>query len=208
MLKIAGAVLVLLVVVAFAAAYSLGFILDPSPSDPPKERSLYEFSMKNIDGQDVKLNAYKGKVVMIVNTASKCGLTPQYEGLQALYDKYKDKGFVVLGFPANNFMGQEPGTEKEIKEFCTLKYNVTFPMFSKISVKGADQHPFYTFLTNKQSNPGFDGDITWNFEKFVADKSGKIIARFSPKTKPDDAEIVKTIEAALVDAAAPTKAGS
>lgn len=197
MLKIFGAVVVLLVVAVLAAAYSLGFILNPSPADPPKEKSLYEFSMKNIDGQDVKLDAYKGKVVMIVNTASKCGLTPQYEGLQALYDKYKDRGFVVLGFPANNFMGQEPGTEKEIKDFCTLKYNVTFPMFSKISVKGTDQHPFYTFLTNKQSNPGFDGDITWNFEKFVADKNGKIIARFSPKTKPDDPAIAKTIEDAI-----------
>ena len=202
MLKLIGAFAVLLLVTAFAAAYSLGFICNPSPVDPPKERSIYEFSMKNIDGQDVKLDAYKGKVVMIVNTASKCGLTPQYEGLQALYDKYKDRGFVVLGFPANNFMGQEPGTEKEIKEFCTLKYNVTFPMFSKISVKGTDQHPFYTFLTNKQSNPGFDGDITWNFEKFVADKNGKIVARFSPKTKPDDAAIAKAIEDALGSAAA------
>jgi glutathione peroxidase len=158
---------------------------------------MYEFTMKNIDGSDVKLDAYKGKVAMIVNVASKCGLTPQYEGLEALYEKYKDKGFVILGFPANNFLGQEPGTEKEIKEFCTLKYNVTFPMFAKISVKGTDQHPFYTFLTNKQSNPGFDGDITWNFEKFLADKNGKIIARFSPKTVPDDPEIVRRIETEL-----------
>lgn len=200
MLKVTGVVLILLSVVAFAAAYSMGIIFDPSPVDPPKEKSMYEFSMKNIDGQDVKLNAYKGKVVMIVNTASRCGLTPQYEGLQALYDKYKDKGFVILGFPANNFMGQEPGTEKEIKEFCTLKYNVTFPMFSKISVKGADQHPLYSFLTHKESNPGFDGDITWNFEKFLADKHGKIIARFTPKTKPDDPAIVKAIEDALAAA--------
>ena len=166
-------------------------------SEPPKERSMYEFTMKDIDGKDVKLDAYKGKVAMIVNVASKCGLTPQYEGLEALYEKYKDKGFVILGFPANNFMGQEPGTEKEIKEFCSLKYNVTFPMFSKISVKGTDQHPFYTYLTNKQSNPGFDGDVTWNFEKFLADKNGKIIARFSPKTTPEDPEITKTIESAL-----------
>ena len=153
--------------------------------------------MKDIDGNDVKLDEYKGKVVMIVNTASKCGLTPQYEGLQALYDKYKDKDFVILGFPANNFMGQEPGTEKEIKEFCTLNYKVTFPMFAKISVKGTDQHPFYTFLTNKESNPGFEGDIGWNFEKFIADKDGKIIARFSPKTKPDDAKLVEAVENAL-----------
>jgi len=196
-LKIVGVVFVLGVAAFATAAYQLGFILNPSPSEPPKENHMYEFTMKNIDGQDVRLDAYKGKVTMIVNTASRCGLTPQYEGLEALYKKYKDKGFVVLGFPANNFMGQEPGTEKEIKEFCTLKYNVTFPMFSKISVKGTDQHPFYTFLTNKQSNPGFDGDITWNFEKFVADKNGKIIARFPPKTKPDDPKIVEVIESAL-----------
>ena len=197
-LKIVGVVFVLGVAALATAAYQLGFILNPSPSEPPKENHMYEFTMKNIDGQDVRLDAYKGKVAMIVNTASKCGLTPQYEGLEALYKKYKDQGFVVLGFPANNFMGQEPGTEKEIKEFCSIKYNVTFPMFAKISVKGTDQHPFYTFLTNKKSNPGFDGDITWNFEKFIADKNGKIIARFPPKTKPDDPKIVEVIESALV----------
>jgi glutathione peroxidase len=197
MLKIGLAVVLLLIIGAIGAAYSLGFIFNPSPSLPPPQKSMYEFTMKDIDGKDVKLDAYKGKVVMIVNTASKCGLTPQYEGLQTLYDKYKDKNFVVLGFPANNFMGQEPGTEKEIKEFCNLKYNVTFPMFSKISVKGADQHPFYTFLTNEKSNPGFEGDITWNFEKFLADKNGKIIARFSPKTTPDSPEVVTEIEKAL-----------
>ena len=197
MLKIIGVLAALVVIGGLVAAYAYGFILNPSPTDPPKEKSMYEFAMKDIDGKDVKLDAYKGKVVMIVNTASKCGLTPQYEGLQALYDKYKDKGFTILGFPANNFMGQEPGTEKEIKEFCTLKYKVTFPMFSKISVKGTDQHPFYTFLTNKESNPGMDGDITWNFEKFVADKNGKIIARFSPKTLPDDTKVTETIENAL-----------
>jgi glutathione peroxidase len=197
MLKIGLAVLVVLVVGIVAAAYKFGFIFNPSPASPPPEKSIYEFSMKDIDGKDVKLSDYKGKVLLIVNTASKCGYTPQYEGLQALYDKYKDRNFVILGFPANNFLGQEPGTEKEIKEFCTLKYKVTFPMFSKISVKGTDQHPFYTFLTNKASNPGFDGDITWNFEKFLADKNGKIIARFSPGTKPDDAKLVEAVENAL-----------
>jgi len=196
-LKIVGLVFFLGVATVATAAYHFGFIFNPSPTEPPKEKNMYDFTMKNIDGQDIKLDAYKGKVALIVNTASKCGLTPQYDGLEALYEKYKDKGFVVLGFPANNFMGQEPGTEKEIKEFCTLKYNVTFPMFAKISVKGTDQHRFYTFLTNKQSNPGFDGDITWNFEKFVADKNGKIIARFSPKTTPADPKIVEVIESAL-----------
>ncbi|MGB7070085.1 MAG: glutathione peroxidase [Pyrinomonadaceae bacterium] len=158
---------------------------------------MYEFTMKDIDGRDVSLEAYKGNVTMIVNTASKCGLTPQYAGLQYLYERYKEKGFVVLGFPANNFMGQEPGTEKEIKEFCDLNYRVSFPMFSKISVKGTDQHPFYTFLTNKGSNPGFDGDITWNFEKFLADRNGKIIDRFDPKVTPEDPAIIKALENAL-----------
>ncbi len=146
---------------------------------------------------EIKLETYKGKVVMIVNTASKCGLTPQYEALQAVYDKYKDKDFEILGFPANNFMGQEPGTEEEIKEFCTLKYKVTFPMFSKISVKGTDQHPLYTYLTNEKSNPGFSGDISWNFEKFLIGKDGKTLARFSPSTKPDDAKVIEAIEKAL-----------
>lgn len=180
-----------------AAAYSFGFILNPSPADPPMEKHMYDFTLRDIDGNDVKLDAYKGKVVMIVNVASRCGLTPQYEGLQALYDRYRESGFVVLGFPANNFLGQEPGTEKEIKEFCTLKYNVAFPMFSKISVRGTDQHPFFTFLTNKQSNPGFDGDITWNFEKFLTDRNGKVIARFSPRTAPNDPSVIEAIEAAL-----------
>lgn len=198
MRKIGLIALCLLLVGGAGTAYALGFIFNSSPAVLPKETSLYEFTMKDIDGKDVKLDTYKGKVVMIVNTASKCGNTPQYEGLQALYDKYKDQGFVVLGFPANNFMGQEPGTEKEIKEFCTLKYNVTFPMFSKVSVKGTDQTPLYTFLTNQENNAGVaKGDISWNFEKFLTDKNGKIIARFSPKTKPDDAKIVEAIEAAL-----------
>ncbi len=197
MLKIIGVVLVLLVFAVVGFAYKYGFILNPSPTEPPNVSSVYEFKMKNIDGSEVKLEAYKGKVVMIVNTASKCGLTPQYEGLQAIYDKYKGKDFVVLGFPANNFMGQEPGTESEIKEFCTLKYKVSFPMFSKISVKGADQHPLYTYLTNEKSNPGFAGDIGWNFEKFLIGKDGKTLARFSPSTKPDDASVIEAIEKAL-----------
>ncbi len=190
-------VILTLAAVALGGAYKYGMIFNPSPTEPRKEKSMHEFTMKTIDGEDVKLDAYKGKVVMLVNTASKCGLTPQYEGLQGLYDKYKEKGFTVLGFPANNFMGQEPGTEKEIKEFCTLNYKVTFPMFSKISVKGEDQHQLYQFLTNKESNPGMDGDITWNFEKFLADKNGKIIARFTPKTLPEDEAVTKAIETAL-----------
>ncbi|CAN5766252.1 glutathione peroxidase [soil metagenome] len=197
MLKVIGILLVLGSAGAFAAAYSYGIIFNPSPADPVKETSMYQFTLKDIDGNDVKLDAYTGKVVLLVNTASRCGLTPQYEGLQELYDKYQSEGFTVLGFPANNFMGQEPGTEAEIKEFCTLNYKVSFPMFSKISVKGTDQHPLYSFLTHKETNPGMEGDITWNFEKFLADKDGKIIARFSPKTLPTDPDVTQKIEAAL-----------
>jgi glutathione peroxidase len=197
MFKIIGVVVILLVAAVVGMAYKYGFIFNPSPTEPPKEKSLYEFSMKNIDGNETKLEIYKGKVLLIVNTASKCGLTPQYEALQAVYDKYKEKNFVILGFPANNFMGQEPGTEEEIKEFCTLRYKVTFPMFAKISVKGTDQHPFYTFLTNEKSNPGFAGDISWNFEKFLIGKDGKTLARFSPSTKPNDEKVIEAIEKAL-----------
>ena len=160
----------------------------------PKPRSIYGFTMKDIDGKDVSLKEYKGKVVMMVNVASKCGFTPQYEALQATYAKYKDQGFVILGFPANNFRGQEPGTDKEIKEFCSTKYNVTFPMFSKISVKGDDQHPLYAYLTNKETDEAFGGDITWNFNKFLIDRDGKVVARFDSKDKPDDAKVTAEIE--------------
>ncbi|MBK6751276.1 MAG: glutathione peroxidase [Acidobacteria bacterium] len=189
-----GVIVALAAVAIGGVAYRYGLILNPSPTTPVNAKSVYEFTLKDIDGKDVKLDAYKGKVVMIVNTASKCGYTPQYEGLQALYDKYKDKGFVVLGFPANNFMGQEPGTEEEIKEFCTLKYKVTFPMFAKISVKGEDQHPLYNFLTNKATNPEFAGDISWNFNKFVMDRTGKVVARFGSKEIPQAETVVAAVE--------------
>lgn len=162
-----------------------------------KVKSVYDFSLKDINGKDVKLKNYRGKVVMLVNVASKCGLTPQYEGLQKIYTKYQGQGFVILGIPANNFGGQEPGTNEEIKTFCSLKYNVTFPMFSKISVKGDDIDPLYKFLTDKQTNPEFGGDIAWNFNKFLVDRNGKIIARFSPKETPDSEKVIQTLEAAL-----------
>lgn len=197
LIKILGVGVVLLAAVGIGAAYKLGFIMNPSPSTPPKEKSVYEFTMKDIDGKEVKLDAYKGKVVMIVNVASKCGYTPQYEGLQAMYEKYKGQGFEILGFPANNFLGQEPGTEAEIKEFCSTKYHVTFPMFAKISVKGTDQHPFYTFLTNKDSNPGFDGDISWNFNKFLTNRNGKVVARFGSKDTPESDAVKAEIEKQL-----------
>ena len=194
MIKVIAVVLVLAAAALAAGAYKFGFILNPSPTTPVIEKSMYEFTMKDIDGKDVKLDTFKGKVVMIVNTASKCGYTPQYEGLQALYDKYKDKGFVILGFPANNFMGQEPGTEAEIKEFCTSKYKVTFPMFAKISVKGEDQHPLYNFLTNKTTDPQFAGEISWNFNKFVVDRAGNVVARFGSKDTPDGEPVIAAVE--------------
>lgn len=196
-LKIAVIVIVLALVAAVGVAYGYGLIFNPSPTAPVAATSIYDFTLKDIDGNDVKLDKYKGSVVMVVNTASRCGYTSQYEGLQKIYDQYKDRGFVVLGFPANNFMGQEPGTEAEIKEFCTLKYNVAFPMFSKISVTGTDQHPLYGYLTNKATNPEFPGDISWNFNKFLIDKNGKIVGRWGSKDTPEDPAIVGAIELAL-----------
>ena len=162
-----------------------------------KVDSIYSFTMKDIDGKDTNLGQYRGKVLLLVNVASKCGLTPQYEGLEQLYLKYKDRGFAILGFPANNFAGQEPGTNEEIKQFCTLKYKVSFPMFAKISVKGADIHPLYKFLTSKESNPEFGGDIGSNFSKFLVDRNGKVIARFETREKPEGEKVTQAIEKTL-----------
>jgi len=159
--------------------------------------SIYDFTMKSIDGEQVSLKSYHGKVVLLVNVASKCGFTPQYAGLEAVYEKYKDKGFVIVGIPANNFMFQEPGTDAEIKTFCTNKYNVKFPMMSKVSVKGDDETPLYLYLTDKSTNPQFSGDIKWNFTKFLFDRNGKAVARFEPATKPDSPEVTSAIEATL-----------
>ncbi|MBO6622121.1 MAG: glutathione peroxidase [Balneola sp.] len=155
--------------------------------------SIYEFKMENIDGEKISLDSYKGKAILIVNVASKCGYTPQYEGLQALYEKYNDDGLVILGFPANNFKGQEPGTDEEIKQFCTLEYGVEFPMFSKVSVKGDDQAELFKYLT-ALDNPDFKGDIKWNFEKFLISKEGKLSRRFRSQTKPQSDELVSAIE--------------
>jgi glutathione peroxidase len=187
MLKFVVAIFVL-------AAFCVGLCVYCSMSAEAAGGSIFDYKMKDIDGNDVKLKKYKGNVLLVVNTASKCGYTPQYESLQATFDRYKGKGFYVLGFPANNFGGQEPGTEKEIKEFCTSKYKVTFPMFAKISVKGDDKDPLYDFLTSKVTNPEFGGDITWNFNKFLIDRKGKIVARFSSKDKPDSEAVTKAIE--------------
>ncbi|MGH9753064.1 MAG: DUF1573 domain-containing protein [Blastocatellia bacterium] len=161
------------------------------------EKSVLDFALKDIDGKETKLSDYRGKVLLLVNVASKCGYTSQYEGLQAVYAKYRDQGLVVMGFPANNFLGQEPGTNEEIKEFCTLKYKVAFPMFAKISVKGADIHPLYQFLTSKETNPEFGGDISWNFNKFLVDRNGKVIARFETKEKPEGEKVTQAVENAL-----------
>lgn len=164
-----------------------------------KKMQLYDFVVKDIDGNDVPLSKYKGKVLLIVNVASRCGFTPQYQQLVDLYNRYKDQGFAILGFPANNFMGQEPGTNEEIKTFCQTRYNVNFDMFSKISVKGEDIHPLYSYLTSKDTNPKFGGEIRWNFTKFLVDKNGNVVARFEPRTKPDDPEVIAAIEKALKD---------
>jgi glutathione peroxidase len=155
-----------------------------------------DFTVDNIDGQPINLEQFKGKVVMIVNVASKCGFTPQYAGLEAVYKKYRDQGFVIIGFPANNFKSQEPGTNAEIKLFCTGKYNVTFPMMAKISVKGDDKAPLYQYLT-EEPTAKFPGDITWNFNKFLIGRDGRVIARYTSKIKPDSEQVTGDIEAAL-----------
>lgn len=155
------------------------------------------FKMKSLTGQDVDLAQYKGKVVLMVNVASKCGLTPQYNDLEALYEKYKDKGVVVLGFPCNQFGKQEPGTDAEIAEFCAETYKVKFPMFSKVDVNGPAAAPLYKLLTAADAKPKGAGEISWNFEKFLIGKNGQIVARFAPRTEPDAKEVVEKIEAEL-----------
>jgi len=156
----------------------------------------YSFTLNSIDGTPAPLADYKGKVVLLVNVASRCGYTPQYSALEAIYEKYKDRGFVILGFPANNFGAQEPGTNEEIKTFCTRKYSVTFPMYSKISVKGADQAPLYAYLT-KETPPGIAGEIEWNFTKFLVDRDGKVVQRFESAVTPDSKEVTGAIEKEL-----------
>ncbi len=156
--------------------------------------SVYDFTMKTIDGKEVPLSHYRGKVVLIVNVASQCGYTPQYKGLEALYRKYKDQGFTILGFPANNFGQQEPGTDAEIKTFCTTNYDVTFDMFSKISVKGNDQHPLYRFLTSAGTDPKFSGDVKWNFQKYLIDRNGNIVGKFLSAVEPLSADITSAVE--------------
>lgn len=159
--------------------------------------SVQDFTMRMIDGKSVSLSQFKGQVMLVVNVASQCGFTPQYEGLEKLYETYKAQGFVITGFPANNFGEQEPGTDSEIQTFCKSKYGVTFPMFSKISVAGADKAPLYRFLTDTTAHPKTGGEIQWNFTKFLVDRDGKVIQRFEPSVEPLSREVISAVEAAL-----------
>ncbi|WP_406699482.1 glutathione peroxidase [Singulisphaera sp. Ch08] len=172
-----------------------------SADEPAKKpTSVLSFQVNDIDGKPVDLSKYKGEVLLIVNTASQCGFTPQYEGLEAVYEKYKGQGFEVLAFPANEFGRQEPGSDAEIKTFCSSKFNVKFPLFSKIVVKGEGIHPVYQFLTEPETNPKFAGPISWNFAKFLVNRKGEVIARFLPKDAPESAKVTSEIEKALAEA--------
>jgi len=158
------------------------------------QKTLHNFKTKTIDGKEFDLASLKGKKVLVVNTASKCGLTPQYKELELLYKKYKDRNFVIIGFPANNFLSQEPGSNDEIKEFCEINYGVTFPMMSKVSVKGKDQDPIYKWLTNKSENGKLDAEVSWNFQKFMIDENGNMVDFASPRESPMSEKIVSWIE--------------
>ena len=159
-----------------------------------QKQSIHQFKVKDLEGNDFDFSKLKGKKVMVVNTASKCGLTPQYEKLEALYKKYGEKNFIIIGFPANNFMGQEPGSNEEIATFCQKNYGVTFPMMSKISVKGKDMHEVYKFLTSKDQNGLEDNEVQWNFQKYLLNENGELEKVISPRTQPDDASIIEWIE--------------
>jgi glutathione peroxidase len=187
----------LAVLIIASVAVTLTWDGSAATDEKMTEKSVLDFTMKNIDGEDVKLSSYGGKVLLLVNVASKCGYTPQYKGLESIYEKYKEQGLVIMGFPANNFFWQEPGTDEEIKTFCSTKYNVSFPMFAKISVKGGKIHPLYKFLTSKETNPEFSGSISWNFNKFLVDRSGKVVARFGSKDEPESPKVVQAIEQTL-----------
>ena len=165
-------------------------------TDSLNMETIYEYQVNTIEGENILLKEYENDVIMIVNTASRCGYTPQYEGLQKLYEAYRDKGFTILGFPANNFGGQEPGTNEEIAEFCQLNYGVSFPMFEKVSVRGDDIHPLFSELTTTE-NPDYTGDISWNFEKFLVDRNGNLVRRFKSNVTPESDEIIAAVEALI-----------
>lgn len=185
---------------AATAGVALFLGMNPAQAGPEglfmtaKTPSLYDFTMDDIDGKPVNLSQYKGKVLLVVNTASMCGNTPQYSDLEKIYETYQEKGFEILAFPANNFGQQEPGTNQEIKSFCFTKYSLTFPLFSKISVKGDDKHPLYRYLTEQSS---FPGEVEWNFQKYLVDRSGNVVARYHHRAKPLAPEIVQEIERVL-----------
>lgn len=157
-----------------------------------RTESVYQYELNSLEGENISLADFEGDVLLIVNTASECGYTPQYEGLQELYETYSEQNFKVLGFPANNFGGQEPGTDEEIAQFCEVNYGVSFPMFSKISVKGEDQHPLFTYLTSAE-NPDFTGEISWNFEKFLVDRNGNVVRRFKSNVDPMSEELTNAV---------------
>jgi glutathione peroxidase len=180
----------------FLAAIALA-VATPAMAAKAAPSPLLNRTVKDINGKNVNLSKYQGKVLLIVNTASLCGNTPQYAGLEQIYKKYHAKGFTILAFPANNFGSQEPGTNGEIQTFCTSKYNVTFPLFSKISVKGDDKAPLYQFLTNTKTNPRFAGDIEWNFAKFLVNRKGQVVNRFAPGHKPTEPDVIAAIETEL-----------
>lgn len=190
-----------LIPLALAACVVAGAVHSTAGARPVTPKNLHSFEVRTNDGKKQSLALYKGKVVLVVNTASRCGLTPQYEGLESLYEKYRAQGFEILAFPANDFLGQEPGTDEEIREFCSTKYSVTFPLFAKVHVKGKEQAPLYQWLTK---DSGFAGDIEWNFAKFLVGPDGKVIARFPPKTKPLDASVTAAIDSALAANASST----
>jgi len=181
---------------AISRAYFIGLVALLMSASLFAASSIYEFTLPSIDGKPLPLANFKGKVVLVVNVASRCGFTPQYSALESTYEKYKDQGFVILSFPANNFGSQEPGTNQEIKTFCRTKYSVSFPTYAKVSVKGDDQTPLYTYLT-KQANPALTGDIQWNFTKFLVDRNGNVVKRFEPDVTPDSSEVIAAIEKAL-----------
>lgn len=195
--------LVAIVAVLLVVRNVIGKDIIKEPSVKPADAATTQpagplsFVMKDIDGNDLDLATLKGKAVLIVNVASRCGFTKQYKGLEALYEKYKDQGFVIVGVPANNFGGQEPGSDAEIKEFCSRKYEVTFPVLSKVSVKGDDKAPLYKTLTEPATAGEFAGDIGWNFTKFLVDRNGQIMARFASATTPEDPNLVGAVEKAL-----------
>ena len=161
------------------------------------EKSIHDFTMNSIDGAPTPLSTFKGKIVLLVNVASRCGFTPQYTALEKVYETYKDRGLVIVGIPANNFGGQEPGSNQEIKTFCSTKYNVSFPMMAKVSVKGDDKTPLYQFLTDKTANPNVAGEIQWNFTKFLIGADGHPVARFEPDVTPDSPQVIAAIEKEL-----------